>query len=151
MTWQEFPDNSRVWIYQADRILDKTEQSFLLENAKAFCNEWVSHGAGLKANADVFNDCALVLFVNQEHVEASGCSIDKSVRFVKQMEQELGVDFFNRMLVYFESNEGNKLQDFREGIPPDAISYFDNTITELADFKANWKREISDGWLAKLS
>lgn len=95
-----FPDHSRVWVYQADRLLTPTEQSWIMEQLEAFVPSWVNHGKHLTSTAFVDNDCHVVLVVNEAMIGASGCSIDSSVRFMKQLGNELGVDFFNRFLTY---------------------------------------------------
>ena len=93
----EFPDHSRVWIYQADRQLDGTELAFVKDGLDAFIADWAAHGKGLQARGEVVYGRILILCVNESSVHASGCSIDSSVRFVKALGSELGVDFFDRL------------------------------------------------------
>ena len=96
----KFPEHSRIWIYQADRILSKTEQSWIMEQLEIFVPTWANHGKQLSSTAFITNDCQILLVVNEAMIGASGCSIDTSVRFIKQIGSELGVDFFNRFLTY---------------------------------------------------
>ena len=98
--YQKFPEHSRIWIYQADRKLSKTEQAWILEQLEVFVPTWANHGKQLSSTAFITNDCQIVLVVNEAMIGASGCSIDSSVRFIKQIGSELGVDFFNRFLTY---------------------------------------------------
>ena len=50
----------------------------------------------------------LVVFVDEKIAQASGCSIDKSVHFVKQLEDEFHINFFDRTLIAYK--EGNEIQ-----------------------------------------
>jgi hypothetical protein len=101
-----FPDHSRVWIYQADRQLDGTELAFVKDGLDAFIADWAAHGKGLQAQGEVVYDRVLILCVNETSVHASGCSIDSSVRFVKVLGSELGVDFFDRLHLNLLTGDG---------------------------------------------
>ncbi len=43
---------------------------------------------------------------DETQAEASGCSIDGSVHFVKELGAEIGVDFFNRMRFSYRDDRG---------------------------------------------
>ena len=77
------PQNSRIWIYQADREFTRVEVDLLQENAIAFIEEWTRHGAALKGSFALKYNRFLILAVDESFANASGCSIDASVRFVK--------------------------------------------------------------------
>jgi hypothetical protein len=47
----------------------------------------------------------IVLSVDDSSLGASGCSIDSSVKFIKELGTELKVDFFNRMYVLISNGE----------------------------------------------
>ncbi|UPT69069.1 MAG: hypothetical protein M0D57_10815 [Sphingobacteriales bacterium JAD_PAG50586_3] len=78
-----YPAMLRVWIYQADRLLTDSEQQMLAEASAQFVAQWSAHGTPLTAAAQVLNGYFLVLGVDEAQAQASGCSIDKSVNFVK--------------------------------------------------------------------
>ena len=40
-------DNSRIWIYQADRELTADEQSFLNQELLNFITDWTAHNVAL--------------------------------------------------------------------------------------------------------
>ena len=95
--FEGFPDHSRVWIYQANRSLDGTESSYLKDELNTFLTDWAAHGKELQAGGELVFDRILIVCVNESTVQASGCSIDSSVRFVKSIGQELKLDFFDRL------------------------------------------------------
>lgn len=110
MELKHFPDNAKVWIYQANRLLNETEVNWLNEQIQAFTKDWAAHGTQLRAEGKVLKNAAILLAVDQDIHEASGCSIDTSVRFIKQMGKELEVDFFNRLKVLIHTE--NQTFDF---------------------------------------
>lgn len=96
----DFPDHSRIWMYQSDRKLNGAELVYLREQLDHFIKDWAAHGKGLKASFDIVFDRIVLLCVNEDAVHASGCSIDSSVRFMKAMAKELELDFFDRLYLY---------------------------------------------------
>lgn len=104
-SFSSFPNESEVWVYAADRFMDANEVAILQQNLSAFTEEWKTHGKSLRADAQVF-DNVFVVFATDIHAgSASGCSIDTSVRLMKQLGSTLGIDFFNRLKVLVRSNE----------------------------------------------
>jgi hypothetical protein len=132
--------NARIWIYQANRALDSNEINWVNEQLSSFSKDWSSHGSGLKAHAQVLGSYFLLFVVDNEQTNASGCSIDKSVRFVKDIGSELKIDFFNRLKILKENPEGNqelisfsKMSEF----PKDFV--FDILVDRLGDLETDFK------------
>jgi hypothetical protein len=96
--------NSKLWLYASDRKLSQTEIEWLNENLKKFAKDWSSHGSSLEASASVINPYFIAFAVDLSKENASGCSIDKSVKLVKELGQELNIDFFNRLKVWIEND-----------------------------------------------
>jgi hypothetical protein len=155
LTIDTMPGNARVWIYQADRMLSVAEQESLTQAALQFVAGWAAHGSPLAGSAQVLKGYFLVIAVDEEQAAASGCSIDKSVHFVKAVGAQFGVDFFNRMNIAVENPELTlvPLANFdaevaKGGITPDTFVY-DNTVTTVADFKNRWFSPAKNTWLAR--
>jgi hypothetical protein len=134
----ELSDNSRVWLYLANRKLDATELHYASEKLFEFLSAWKAHGKSLTCNATILFSQYLVISVDEKIVSASGCSIDSSVHFVKSLSSELKVDFFNRMnvLSYVNESEIRAVNYF------DAVnnrqSYLNPLIDKLEDLRSNW-------------
>src|SRR5688572_25761964 len=93
---EDFSPSSRVWIYQSSRLFSLS-QAFELEDAiNAFCDEWRSHGADVKAYGNLFFGQFIILMADENQSMVSGCSTDSSVRFIKQLGEKYNVDFFDR-------------------------------------------------------
>src|SRR5436309_16037260 len=96
-----FPDYSRVWIYQSSRCFALSEALEIESLLNKFCSEWRSHGDKVNAYGNLFFGQFLVLMTDESTTAVSGCSTDSSVHFVKQIGQQFNVDFFNRSNLAF--------------------------------------------------
>lgn len=111
----QLPDTSRVWIYVSDRPFDATESNYIQDALSDFTqNKWATHGTKLMASGSVLMNQLVVLAVDQDVMNASGCSIDSSVRLMKQLGTELKVDFFNRLFVLISKESEIKRVHFQE-------------------------------------
>jgi hypothetical protein len=153
---EDFHPGSRVWIYQSNRIFSISEALEIEEQLKQFCESWNSHGAPVKGYGNLFFGQFLVLIADETETGVSGCSTDSSVRFVKQISEQFGVELFNRTLLAFEVKD--KIQvipmsqlnyAFENGfINPDTI-YFNNTVETKQQLENNWLVPVKDSWLAR--
>lgn len=151
-----FSDNSRVWVYQSSRLLSLPEALDAEELINNFVAEWHAHGASVKAYGNLFFGQFLILMADETDTTVSGCSTDSSVRFVKDLGQKFGVDFFNRSMLAFVIND--KLQQLPLGqlayavhnnfITPDTL-YFNNTVLTKKDLENNWLVPVKNTWLAQ--
>ncbi len=136
--------NSRVWIYQADRQFTETEKIWVLKQLEIFTQNWASHGSQLKAIAWLPTDFSIALLVDTSVANSSGCSIDKSVHFIKELGKELNVDFFNRLKVWIKDNDSFKRISFKSlGEYPNSI-YFNSTIQTLEEFNSNFESHTEE-------
>ena len=98
VSWKEMPEHARLWNYTSSRLLGEAEVAALAVACQQFCNEWAAHGSPLKASFQLEHACILRFAVDESAHAASGCSIDSSVKLVKEWEQKLNLSFFDRML-----------------------------------------------------
>ncbi len=112
------------------------EQDYLNKQTANFTIQWAAHGKQLTASSAVLDEYRVAICAEGD-VEASGCSIDASVRFMKEMGAELGVDFFNRLLILSETDEGKKLVPFSELRNQPELSIYQPSITNLGELRIN--------------
>lgn len=151
--YKNLPNNSRVWIYQSDREFTAKEVELISSKAIAFINQWTRHGDDLKGSFTIKYNLFLVLAVDESFNNVSGCSIDSSVRFIQQIENELQLDLMNKMNVTFKDNDTInlvKLPDFQnyakeQKITPETI-VFNNMVNTKADFENNWEVSAKESW-----
>jgi hypothetical protein len=151
--YHNLPDNSRVWIYQSDRIFTEKEIEQISEKAIAFIEQWTRHGDNLKGSFTIKYNQFLVIAVDESFNNVSGCSIDASVRFIQQLENELKVDLMNKMNVSFKDGDNInivKLSDFQEYAKAQKITeetvVFNNMVQTKAEVESKWEVPASQSW-----
>ncbi len=143
MAFENFSNEARVWLYQANRELTELERTYLAKQLSIFVDQWSAHGKKLTADSAVLDEYRLAICA-EGNVEASGCSIDASVRFMKEIGAEIGADFFDRMKILIESNGEKKLLPFlnlREN--PETIMYHPAVVT-LKDLREKGKLTVNE-------
>ena len=145
--FKDFPDDSRVWLYQTDRPLDDEEIKLVNNKMSSFIKEWAAHGNQLWGNAMVLNPYFVVVIVNDKLTPPSGCSIDASVHKLKEIGQLLDVDFFTRMKITFEK-EGEpqqiKFDELKSIASIDNVRVFDPLVSNLGQLRSQWPVKIAD-------
>lgn len=151
--YKNLPDNSRVWIYQSDREFTAQEVEFISEKAIDFINSWTRHGDDLKGSFTIKYNQFLVLAVDESFNNVSGCSIDSSVRFVQELEQELQIDLMNKMNITFKDDAHInlvKLSDFQRFAAVQRITsetiVFNNMVNTKQEFENNWEVPAKESW-----
>lgn len=146
----QFPDSSRVWLYQSDRELSSEEINKLEKDLQTFAEEWAAHGNKMWAAAKVLNPYFSVIVVNDALVPPSGCSVDASVKFIKELGQEMKVNFFDRMKVTLQEGEELKQIHFSELDEHQEALIFDPMISKLNELREEWPRPIEKSSFAKM-
>ncbi|MBW1296914.1 ABC transporter ATPase [Aquimarina litoralis] len=151
--FNELPDTSRVWIYQANRSFTKEELEEIKEKLETFINQWTAHGANLKAGFDIKYKRFITIGLDQNLNQATGCSIDASVHFIQKLESDYNVDLMDKMNVSYKQGEFvayKSLTDFRKmaknrSVSPNTI-VFNNLVTNIAEYKTDWEVPAKDSW-----
>ncbi len=152
----DMPAHARAWVYKAARDLGQAEQKLIRERGAAFTSTWAAHGAPLDACVDVLHDRFVVVAVDEVQAEASGCSIDKSVGFIKQLEQDLNLMLTDRMVVVVE-REGRgqsvRLQELpgllAEGLIGLDTIVFDDLVATVGDLRERFRVRLADSWMKR--
>ena len=153
---ENFHDDSRVWIYQSSRMFLISEALEMEDMLTAFISNWDSHGVPVKGFANLFFGRFIIIMADETSTGVSGCSTDKSVRLIKNIEERFKVDMFNRQSLAFVVN--NKV----ELVPLSQLSYafenkfldaetlyFNNTVLTKKQLAENWITPIKNSWLSK--
>ena len=151
-----FNDSSKVWIYQSSRLFFISEALQIEEMLEQFVDGWQSHGAAVKGYANVFFGQFIVLMADETATGVSGCSTDSSVRIIKEIEQKMNVQLFERQMLAFVVKEKIQLLPLSQlsyAIKNDFINgetlYFNNTVLTKKELLQNWIIPIKESWLAK--
>ena len=147
------PEESRVWIYQANRSFTSEEIEAIEHKLNVFIEHWTAHGSDLQAGYEIKYKRFIVIGLNQNLNKATGCSIDASVRFIQQLEEEYQVDLMDKMNVSYKQGEFiayKALTDFKKMAKEKAVSkntiVFNNLVTNIAEYNENWEVPASESW-----
>ena len=155
--YELMPPTSKVWIYQSNQAFLEEEVEEVNTQIKNFVTNWVSHNRALKAFGKLFHGRFIVLMVDESQAGASGCSIDKSVHFIKAMGHHHGVDFFDRMNFAYKKDESlatahrdEFVELFQNGIINDATLVYNNLVKTKAEFEEKWIIPLKESWHARM-
>ena len=152
------PGRSRVWIYQSERDLSDMEVDEIRRKAAMFLLEWTSHGNLMVAAIDVLYNRFVVVLADEDAAAASGCGIDKSVRFVEQLGKDYHINFFDRLLVAYRGSDSRiktvKLQEFEQLMENGTLNgdtiVFNNLISTKEDMLSKWEVPARKSWHARM-
>lgn len=152
----DFSDESRVWIYQSNRLFSLAEAMEIEKILQTFANEWTSHGTPVKGFGTLFFGQFIILMADEAQTGVSGCSTDSSVRMIKMIESNMQVSLFERTnLAFFVKNkiELLPLQQVQYALEKRFIDentlFFDNTVHNKATLQNSWIIPLGKSWLAK--
>ena len=147
----------RIWIYQADRQLTAADKTKVMDKLALFTAEWKAHGRPLAAKAEVRHDRFIILMVDDAIAPPTGCSIDKSVYLLKEIEQETGLNLFDRLQMAYR--KGDKIavaprDEFERLIVSGEVTgdtiVFNNLITSYPELETHWEVPLKDSWHAQI-
>lgn len=137
----ELPSGARVWIYCSDRVLEAEESKKISNQLAGFIQGWSTHGAAMKASSGILLDRFIVIAADEQHLAASGCSIDSSVRFIKELGSQFNINFFDRLRVYVRNSDGIIRAPYHS-LSEISGHYFDPLIQTLEELRSNWPVKI---------
>ncbi len=151
--FNDLPDTSRVWIYQANRTFSATELNELKVALDLFITSWTAHGQELKAGYEIPYNRFIVLGLDQSLALASGCSIDASVHFIQSLEQNYKVTLLDKMNVSYKQGEFvayKSLTDFKKMAKQKSVSkntiVFNNLVANKGEYLEHWEVPASESW-----
>lgn len=95
--------------------------------------------------------------VNEQLTKATGCSIDKSVELMKNIEEEFKISLFDRTkIAYFDEHKKiaiTSLSKVKELVSEQKITsdtiIFDNLIQIKEQLDSQWQAKASKTWLKR--
>lgn len=147
------PLHSRIWIYQSNRKFSEEELASIENELTSFLRDWEAHGKSLEASFVLKYNRFIVIAVNQEVQSPTGCSIDKSVEFIQNLEKKYEVDLLDKMNVTFKNGEfiaHKSLIDFKKMAKDKAVNgntiVFNNLVNTIEEFNESWEVPAQDSW-----
>ncbi len=146
-------ENSRIWIYQANRILNFEEEQKIQKKLDEFTSQWQAHGYSLAAHGEIRHKQFIILSVDEQVAGATGCSIDKSVYLMKEIEQEFNLDLFDRFRIAYRSGEdviNCSRQEFEDLLGKRELNsetvVFNNMVSTRKDLQTSWEVPVKNSW-----
>jgi chemotaxis regulatin CheY-phosphate phosphatase CheZ len=151
--FEQLPLESKIWIYQSNRKFSEEEVQAIETDLNLFLDSWESHGTGLESSYQIKYQRFIIIAVNQDVQVATGCSIDKSVQFIQQLEQKYQVELLDKMNVTYKTGEyiaHKTLLDFKKMAKEKAVSehtiVFNNLVNSIEEFNESWEVPASESW-----
>ncbi|SEL68452.1 ABC transporter ATPase [Parapedobacter koreensis] len=147
----------RIWIYQADRQLTDGEKAYILGKLEGFTSQWKAHGKALAAKAEIRYNRFIIVMVDDAVAPPTGCSIDKSVHLLKEIEQATGLSLFDRMQVAYRHADEIKAVSRTEferliatGEVTDDTIVFNNLVPSYPELVDKWEVPLRQSWHATI-
>lgn len=154
--YNTLPDDSRVWIYQSNRVFNQEEIQYIEEQSVAFVEQWTRHGEKVRGSFLTVYDRFLIIAVDQDFVEVSGCSIDASVKLVQQIQAQLNVDMLNKLSIAYKQKEEVQVADIttftklaKEGTIDVDTVVFNNMIDTKKGVETLWEVPAKESWQSR--
>ena len=150
--FEELPEDSRIWVYQSNRIFSEEEISEISIELENFLESWTSHAKPIRSAFQIKYNRFIFIAVDKDF-ETSGCSIDSSVSFIQSLEKKYRVDLLDKMNVAYKTDNEigfTSLADFKnllknKSIDEDTI-VFNNLVSNIFEYNSNWETSIKNSW-----
>lgn len=148
---------ARIWIYKSDRILNDKEEACLEKKLTAFLDQWNTHGKSLVAEAWIEDSVFIILAVDEDQQLASGCSIDQSVHFIRQIGDRMNIDFFDRMVFVYRDDEDEvqfvNARDlpkcYERGMIHDQTKFYNTLLDKKGEWLESRLQPLEKSWHRK--
>ena len=153
--YDSLADDSRVWIYQATDFM----QYEIVERVSArlinFLNGWQAHGKDLQASFKILYDRFIIVSLSEASYQATGCSIDKLVRLIQELEHELKISLMDRTQIAYRDVDNNMIDtmhmvNFRAALEcgdlNENTTVFNNLIETKGEVEKNWEVPVHRSW-----
>lgn len=146
---------NKVWTFILSRKLSTEEINLLIQQGNNFISEWTAHEQKLTSHFELFKERIIIVKVDEKNTSASGCSIDKLTRFIKNLEKQFNLELLNRLLVAFKKENqievvhASKVKELisQNILTESTIIY--NTSASNQNELENWEQKLNSTWLNK--
>jgi hypothetical protein len=154
--FESLPPNARLWIFQAERKFTGEELTIISSHLELFTNGWSAHGQPLESSFQIRDDRFIILAVNENFQQASGCSIDDSSQAIRKISNLINQDLFRRDIVSFmlgDKIEVVKLSDLKNlcknGLWNENTLTFNTLAVDKKQLESEWLIPAKNTWLKR--
>ncbi|MDA9563654.1 hypothetical protein N9R81_03140 [Flavobacteriales bacterium] len=152
----QLSENSKVWIYTAERNFTDSELQFIEQKSNDFIAQWESHGSAVKGHIETRYNRFIFIYADDQNDTLCGRATDSSVRFIKELESSLSISLMDRTLLAYKENDAVQTVSFLEfqsmitgGKITEESVIFNNLITSKVDL-INWETTPQNSWHKQL-
>ena len=149
--------NSRIWIFSSVNSLSELEKKYINKEVSDFLLSWEAHGKKIESSSYIIKSHFIFIIVNSNFVSPTGCSIDKLYSKIKEIGNQLNLNFLSADQIPFKrSNSSKKIEflkylNFKKHIKNnqliDEYIVYDNSINILRQLD-RWELTLKD-WKLK--
>ena len=152
--FKSLPKDSRIWIFPSCKEIDIQKKAKIKERLIKFISDWTSHNKNLQASFELPYNRFIVVALNENLQNASGCSIDALMNLIQILEKEFDLILLDRMNVLHRDKSKNinylTLKDFVKMVKSKSINskatVFNNLVTNIGEYQENWEIPASESW-----
>lgn len=152
--FKSLPKNSRIWIFPSSKEIDIHKKSKIKERLVKFISDWTSHNKNIQAGFELPYNRFIVIALNQNLQNASGCSIDSLMNIIQIFEKEFDLILLDRMnVLYRDKNrkiEYLTLKDFVKMVKYKSINssttVFNNLVVNKEEYMELWEVPAINSW-----
>ncbi len=153
--FEKMPKHARIWVYQTDIQLTEYVEQEIEGVLNEQIGNWAAHGAPLAGAFQILYNRFIIIAVDETINGTSGCSIDASTNWLKEIGARLGINFFDRSIAYLFDNEIDTVDFLKIKTSIEAgkilaeTFVFNNMVNTIEEFNQNWKAAAETTWLKK--
>ena len=146
--------NEKIWVYLSNKEFSEEMQKNISADCIDFINDWNTHGNLLNGSFELLHNRFIIIKVNENSFSASGCSIDKQLQFIKQLESTYKINLLDRLLVAYR--DGNVIKtkssnEMKQALKDGSLAldtiYFNTSVSTLEQFHTSFESSIRNSWL----
>jgi len=107
--FDKISSHSPIWVFQSNKILDSLLVTKIEVDIINFLNNWTSHNLEIKSSYKILHGLFLIISVESNFSNPSGCSIDKLINFIKKVKNQLimqqKIDYNKELLKKIQSKK----------------------------------------------
>lgn len=149
-------NTTRTWIYLSDKPFDQRTETDLKTDIQNFLLTWNAHGKVLSASFEIRHHHFIIIKANEAQYSASGCSIDKQLQFIKELEKKHALSLLNRLVVAYKNQNdilvihSSKIpQLLNQGLINENTLIFNIALSTEEELNTNFELPLNQTWLSK--
>ena len=96
--------DSRIWIYTSPEKINESQHQEILNLADQFLKNWQSHGKDVDGTVEIIEGHFVIIAADSKGDTLCGRAVDANVRFIKEIQDSIGLNLTDRMVVIYKQN-----------------------------------------------